>query len=94
MRTRNSRPTSTKSARSTSKCSPLGLGQPLVLAFARQVLPNDFDEIRFIFGKKGAKFRALLARRNAIERWHAFEQAATERALRAWCEAHSIAIAD
>ena len=40
----------------------LGLGKPLVLEFAREFLPGDFDEVRYIFSRRGAyaKFRALL----------------------------------
>ncbi len=74
----------------------LGLGKPLVLDFAREFLPNDFDEVRYIFGKRGAypKFRALLERRKAVDRWHDFEAKATERALRDWCELNSIAVVD
>ena len=74
----------------------LGLGKPLVLAFAREFLPNDFDEVRYIFSKRGAypKFKALLARRHAVDRWHDFESKATERALRDWCELNSIAVTD
>jgi hypothetical protein len=72
----------------------LDLGKPLVLDFAREFLPNDFDEVRYIFGKKGAyqKFRALLIRRTALDRWHDFEAKATERALREWCELNSIEV--
>jgi hypothetical protein len=42
----------------------LGLGKPLALEFARKFLPGDFDEVRYIFGKRKAysKFRALLIR--------------------------------
>lgn len=74
----------------------LGLGKPLVLAFIREFLPDDLDDVRYFFSKRGAypKFKALLARRRAIERWHAFEDEATERALRDWCELHSIEITD
>src|SRR4051794_3766995 len=74
----------------------LDLGKPLVLAFAREILPDDFDEVRYIFSKRGAyqKFKSLLARRNAIDRWHEFESKATEQALRDWCELNSIVIAD
>ncbi|MBR0778539.1 hypothetical protein JQ625_27215 [Bradyrhizobium diazoefficiens] len=52
----------------------LGLGKPLVLDFAREVLPDDFDDVRDAFSRRGAypKFKALLARRGAIDRWHAF----------------------
>jgi hypothetical protein len=73
----------------------LGLGKPLALDFAREFLPNDFDEVRSIFSKRGAypKFRALLTRRDALERWHAFESKATEQALREWCELNSIEVA-
>jgi hypothetical protein len=74
----------------------LGLGKPLALDFTREFLPNDFDEVRCIFDRRGAysKFRSLLARRNAVDRWHNFESKATERALREWCELNSIAVAD
>ena len=74
--------------------SELGLGKPLVLDFARQFLPGDFDDIRYFFSKRGAysKFKAVLARRGAIDRWHAFEAKATEHALRDWCALHSIEI--
>jgi hypothetical protein len=32
----------------------LDLGKPLVLGFTREFLPNDFDEVRYIFSKRGA----------------------------------------
>jgi hypothetical protein len=73
----------------------LGLGKPLVLDFAREFLPDDFNDVRDAFSRRGAypKFKALLARRGAIDRWHAFEAKAKERALRDWCALHSIDIA-
>ncbi len=72
----------------------LGLGKPLVLDFAREFLPGDFNDVRAAFSRRGAypKFKALLARRGAIDRWHAFEAKAKERALRDWCAVHSIDI--
>jgi hypothetical protein len=74
----------------------LDLGKPLVLAFARDFLPDDFDYIRDMFRRRGAygQFKALLARRNAINLWHDFENKAAERALREWCKVNSIALAD
>jgi hypothetical protein len=74
----------------------LGLGKPLALDFAREWLPNDYDEVRDIFDRRGAyrKFRALVTRRDALERWYAFEAKATEQALRDWCELNSITITD
>src|SRR5258708_24873950 len=70
----------------------LGLGKPLALDFAREFLPDDFDEVRYMFSRRGAyqKFRALLTRRGALDRWYDFESKATERALREWCEFNSI----
>ena len=59
------------------------------------LLPDDFNDVRDAFSRRGAypKFKALLARRGAIDRWHAFEAKAKERALRDWCALHSIDIA-
>jgi hypothetical protein len=74
----------------------LGLGKPLALEFAREFLPRDLDDVRDIFGRRGAypKFKALLVRRRALDRWHAFENAATNQALRDWCKANSIEVSD
>jgi len=74
----------------------LDLGKPLALDFARQVLPTDFDEIRRMFSRRGAyaSFKHLLAQRRALDQWNDFEQKATERALREWCELNSIELAD
>lgn len=74
----------------------LDLGKPLALDFARQFLPGDFDEVRRIFSKRGAysRFKQLLARKRALQRWYDFEQEATERALREWYEVNSIELAD
>jgi 2-hydroxychromene-2-carboxylate isomerase len=74
----------------------LDLGKRLVLDFARQFLPDDFDEVRQIFSKRGAyaRFKDLLARRDALKQWYDFEQKATERALREWCELNAIELDD
>jgi hypothetical protein len=74
----------------------LDLGMPLVLDFAREFLPDDFDDVRDIFSRRGAyrKFRALVTRRNVLAQWYEFEKKATERALREWCELNSIELAD
>lgn len=73
----------------------LGLGKPLALDFAREFLPDDLDEVRYMFSKRGAyrKFRTLLIRTNALDHWYDFESKTTERALREWCELNSIEVA-
>ena len=72
----------------------LDLGKALVLEFAGQFLPEEYDEIRRIFSKRGAyaRFRDLLQRRNALDRWYDFEGKATEQALREWCKANGLTI--
>ena len=74
----------------------LDLGKPLALNFARQFLPGDFDEVRQFFSRRGAyaRFKDLLARRNALDRWYDFETKAEERALRTWCDLNSIEVCD
>src|SRR5262245_34484504 len=49
----------------------LDLGAPLVTDFVRQVLPDDIDDVRDMFRRKGAyaRFKGLLTERNALERW-------------------------
>jgi hypothetical protein len=74
----------------------LDLGKPLVMSFVRQFLPEDIDEVRDYFRRRGAyaKFKSLLARRRAIDRWHDFENKAEEQALREWCKDNSIELED
>ena len=72
------------------------LGKPLALDFARQFLPDDFDEVRQFFSRKGAyaRFKELLDRRGALDQWYDFEAKAEERALRMWCDLNSIEVSD
>ncbi|WP_086999798.1 UPF0158 family protein [Rhizobium sullae] len=72
----------------------LDLGKRLVLKFARHHLPDDYNKVREIFSRAGAyaRFKDLLEHRHAIDRWYAFEQEATEDALRTWCEDNDIEV--
>ncbi|KQU79347.1 hypothetical protein ASD00_36480 [Ensifer sp. Root31] len=72
----------------------LDLGKPLVLKFARHHLPDDYDKVCGMFSRAGAyvRFKDLLEHRHAIDRWYAFEQKATEDALRTWCEDNHIEV--
>ena len=65
----------------------LDLGTPLVLDFAREFLPDDYDEVRHIFSRRGAyrRYKELLVRRDALERWYDFSNKSEEAALREWC---------
>jgi hypothetical protein len=72
----------------------LDLGTPLVFAFAREFLPDEFEEVRRMFDRRGAyaRFRDLLQRKKALDRWYDFENKATEAALKEWCEINDITI--
>jgi hypothetical protein len=72
----------------------LDLGKPLVIEFARQFLPDEFNEVRRMFDSRGAyaRFKDLLQRKKALDRWYDFETKATEAALREWCEINGITI--
>jgi hypothetical protein len=74
----------------------LGLGKPLALDFAREFLPDDFDDVRQFFSRRGAyaRFKDLLHRRACLDQWYDFEAKAEERALRLWCELNSIEVGD
>ena len=74
----------------------LDLGKPLALDFAREFLPEDFDDVRQFFSRRGAyaRFKELLDQRGALAQWYAFEAKAEERALREWCELNSIEVRD
>src|ERR1700746_1007111 len=67
-------------------------GKPLVLDFAREFLPVDYDEVRHIFSRRGAyrRYKDLLVRRAALERWYDFSNKAEEAALREWCAENGI----
>jgi Uncharacterised protein family (UPF0158) len=74
----------------------LDLGKPLALDFAAEFMPDDYDKVRGIFGRRGAyrNFKMLLEERDQLQEWYDFEAQATERALRDWCQANSIEIAN
>jgi hypothetical protein len=74
----------------------LDLGKPLVLDFAREFLPDDFNQVRQIFSKSGAyaRFKDLLIHRRVLDQWYDFEAKAEEKALREWCALNSIELGD
>jgi hypothetical protein len=74
----------------------LNLGKPLALDFVDQFLFDDHDEVRRIFGRRGAygRFKALLARRGALDRWYDFSARAEEAALRNWCAENAVELSD
>jgi Uncharacterised protein family (UPF0158) len=72
----------------------LELGRQLVFDFIDEHLPDESDEIRAVFRRKGAysTFKYILDKNNLRETWHDFETKAQERALREWCKDQGITL--
>ena len=70
----------------------LDLGRRLVLAFAAEELPDDYDMVTGFFRRRGAygRFKNLLQTRGLLASWYEFENRATDEALLAWCAEHGI----
>jgi len=70
----------------------LDLGKPLVLDFAREFLPDDYDEVRHIFSRGGAyrRYKDLLVRRGVLDLWYDFSNKAEQAALPEWCAENGI----
>jgi len=70
----------------------LDLGNNLALRFAERELPTKYVTVADFFRRRGAyaRFKDVLAAEGCLEKWYAFEAAATKRALRDWCEANEI----
>jgi len=67
----------------------LDLGRNLALRFASAELsPARYEDICEAFHRRGAyaRFKDILARENRLEDWYRFEEEATEKALKEWCE--------
>ena len=74
----------------------LDLGKPLVLDFAREFLPDDCEEVRQIFSRRGAyrRYKDLLVRRGALERWYDFSSKSEETAMQRWCAENGIELSE
>jgi|SRR5438105_3832269 len=64
------------------------LGRSLAFRFVEEHLPRSRETVYEFFRKRGAysKFKSLLASSGQLDAWHKYEEAATESALREWCE--------
>lgn len=70
----------------------MGLGRDLALRFAREALPGSVEAVYGFFRRRGAyaRFKQLLEREDALEKWYAFENAAVEERLVEWCREHGL----
>jgi len=72
----------------------LDLGSRLALRFAEEELPGQYQIIERFFRSRGAyaRFKELLAAHGCLDKWFAFEAAATETALRDWCTENGVEV--
>ncbi len=74
----------------------LDLGKALVLEFAASHLPDEYDRVLDIFGRRGAyaRFKDLLDSKGLLETWYRFEDDREKEALRYWCKKNKIELSD
>jgi hypothetical protein len=74
----------------------LDLGNNLAFRFVEERLPDRYTDVQACFRRRGAyaRFKELLEAEGCLEAWYAFEAESTERALREWCNANEIHVAE
>jgi hypothetical protein len=74
----------------------LGMGHELVFEFVHNHMPDDYDEVRQIFRRRGAygKFKNLLASRGLLQIWYDFENQQEKQALQQWCKDSGLEVSD
>lgn len=72
----------------------LGLGRPLVAEFVQERCPDLIEAVLRIFRHSGAygRFKNLLAGKNLLEVWYAFERQRPREALLQWCGENGIVL--
>ncbi|WP_404360931.1 UPF0158 family protein [Methylotuvimicrobium sp. KM1] len=70
----------------------LNLGTSLVWSFVDEYSPSDYDRVRAMFRKRGAyaKFKDWADCNDLLETWYRFEEEATKKAAREWCEENDL----
>jgi hypothetical protein len=74
----------------------LDLGAALVMRFSVERMPENVDEVRQIFSRKGAyaRFRTFLEDHGKLDEWYQYEDLQTKTALKAWCAENQIELAE
>ncbi|MBN1196798.1 MAG: hypothetical protein JXA62_05270 [Candidatus Aminicenantes bacterium] len=72
----------------------LDLGNQLVMDFARQEMPEHFEDIRKIFSRPGAyrRFKNFLLDHERLDDWYVYEARRTREALLEWCAENDIEV--
>ena len=74
----------------------LDLGKKLVFAFVEENIPEMYDRVYRIFGKRGAyaRYKDLLDEKGLLQCWYDFEYDRQTQALKEWCAENEIELDD
>jgi hypothetical protein len=74
----------------------LDLGQRLAFRFVQANAPDAYEQVRGYFSRRGAygRFKDFLERTGLLDAWYAYEQQATESALREWAESEGLDVVE
>ncbi len=72
----------------------LDLGKELVFKFVEKTMPDSYDRVYNIFGKRGAysRYKDLLDSKGLLQKWYDFEKQKEQVALIQWCQENEINI--
>ena len=72
----------------------LDLGSNLAFDFTARYLADRYDDVRAAFRRKGAfsRFKVLLHQQNLLEKWYAFSEEQTRKALKNWCKSEGFGV--
>jgi len=70
----------------------LDLGKSLVMEFVRLRCPEQIDCVHAVMKRRGAygRYKELLAEKNLLEAWYAFENDRPREALLEWCKENGV----
>ena len=74
----------------------LDLGTRLVFRFVGEMMPDEYDTVHKIFSRRSAYayYKDLLVVKEMLDSWYAYENAATQKAVREWCADEEIELTD
>ena len=72
----------------------LDLGVRLVFDFVSKYIPKEYEEVEYIFRKRGAyrRYKDLLDSLNMLDKWYEYEDERTKSSLLEWCKENDIEV--
>ena len=72
----------------------LDLGVRLVFDFVSKYIPEEYEEVEYIFRKRGAyrRYKDLLESLNMLDKWYEYEDERTKSSLLEWCRENNLEV--